>query len=430
MTAEPERVLVPVCSLECRRCAEAVARTPGGVPLVICGPPKWAGDARPNSREVGPDEASRTHSTEKEAGMNPGDRIESDVRAIALPRGRRVGQPGHDVAREYLRGRLEEIGLEPFWGDSFELPFERPHPLTGTRTEFTNLIGVVPGSKRDLPPVLVGAHYDSVIDAPCADDNATSVAVALAAAESFVAEPLERRVVIALFDSEEPPYFHEPGTMGSTRFYEDHCEGVSFACALIMDLISHDVELGFVQAGSLPQEAEDRIRKLLFVTGAESGPHLSPAVETAAARVGELNVVPTLNSYVGDMSDQRAFRLGGEPYLFLSCGQGRYYHHELDSLTTPGWINFEKTRRVHELVVELLREVDSRPDDGDGPESGATPGPKLPDPIDTTEFEIRRLEAAFGPLLPAILRQVGLTELRTREDIDRIAAALRGTLLR
>ena len=53
----------------------------------------------------------------------------------------------------------------------------------------------------------------------------------------------------------------------------------------------------------------------------------------------------------------------------------------------------------------------------------------MPDPVDTTAFELRRLEAAFGPILPMLLGQAGLTRLSTREDVDRIAAALRGTLL-
>ena len=276
--------------------------------------------------------------TPPDHGPEPGARIEADTRALALERGRRVGQPGHEVAREYLLGRLEEIGLEPFEGESFELPFRAREAGTGREITFTNLVGVVPGADRSLPPVLVGAHYDSVIDAPCVDDNATSVAVALAAAETFASEPLQRDVVIALFDSEEPPYYLSE-SMGSKRFYEDHCEETRFACALSMDLISHDVELGFVPAGSLPPKAEERIRPLLFITGAESDGHLPGAVESAAAAVDGLNVVPTLNAYVGDMSDHHAFRLGGEHYLFLSCGQGRYYHRPEDSLDAPGWIN-------------------------------------------------------------------------------------------
>jgi hypothetical protein len=203
---------------------------------------------------------------------------------------------------------------------------------------------------------------------------------------------------------------------------------VNFACVVILDLISHDVELGFAPAGSLPREAEDNIRQLLFITGAESGGHLPGAIESAAFSVDGLSVVPTLNAYVGDMSDHHAFRLDGQPYLFLSCGQGRYYHHPLDRLDTPGWINLEKTRRVRDLVIALLREVDGGIDSDGGDDAEATPAPDMPDPVDTTEFEIRHLQAAFGPLLPALLKQVGLGELRTREDIDRIAAALRGTL--
>ena len=42
------------------------------------------------------------------------------------------------------------------------------------------MVGVVKGRSRSpLAPVLVGAHYDSVIAAPCADDNAAAVAIAL-----------------------------------------------------------------------------------------------------------------------------------------------------------------------------------------------------------------------------------------------------------
>lgn len=347
--------------------------------------------------------------------MNPGDRIESDVRAIALPRGRRVGQPGHDIAREYLRGRLEEIGLKPFTGESFELPFERE----GTR--FTNLVGVAPGSNRNLPPVLVGAHYDSVINAPCADDNATSVAVALAAAETFAAEPLQRDVVIALFDSEEPPYFLSQ-SMGSIRFYEDHCTERKFACALIMDLISHDVELCEPKRTG----TADEIRQLLFVAGAESGSGLADAVDRAADRLRAdgLRVVATRNDYIralfgGDMSDYSIFRQNKKPYLFLSCGQGRHYHSMTDSLDQPDWINFDKTRRVHELVVNLLQEVDRL--EANRTRTGSAP-------VNTLDVEIRTIRQALGGLFMETLRRAGLQTLETRDDLNRLIASLLGDL--
>jgi hypothetical protein len=271
----------------------------------------------------------------------------------------------------------------------------------------------------------VGAHYDSVIDAPCADDNATAVAVVLAAAETFAAAPLQRDVVIAIFDSEEPPYFLTPA-MGSTRFYEDHCADMKFACALIMDLIGHDVEFGFGQAeASFPH-----LRDLIFVTGAESEPLRLPGVVERAnfSLRNELRVIPTLTSYIGDLSDYHAFRRGGEPYLFLSCGRGTYYHDELDSLKTPGWINLDKVHRVFQLVVELLREADADgPDEsGQSNESAGEPG-RDPDDTsapDTLEFEIRLLEQALGGFLPLLLGQLGLEAIRSRDDFNQLASVL------
>jgi hypothetical protein len=339
--------------------------------------------------------------------MGTDDRIETDTHALCLPEGRRVGRPGHDVARQYLLGRLRELGLSPFRHGELELPYTRPSPVNGEPTAFANLAGIIPGRDRDAPPLLIGAHYDSVIDAPCADDNATAVAVALAAAERLSGAGLARDVIIALFDAEEPPYFHTEA-MGSTRFYEDHCADLDFGCVLVMDLVGHDVELGISEV----ETALPHLRDLLFVLGAESHSGLPPVVERAAAAVSGLRVFPTLNSYIGDMSDHHAFRLGGQPFLFLSCAQGRYYHDPRD---TVEWVNFDKVRRVRDLVERLMREMDAAPLDG-----GAAPD----DPV---EFEVRMIENAVGPALPLILRFIGMERLETRADIDRIANALAGS---
>ncbi len=344
--------------------------------------------------------------------MKTGDHIQTDTRRLCLPQGRRVGQPGHEVARQYLLHRLREIGLSPFKEGTIELPYAHPHPETGVVTDFVNLSGVIAGRDRDAAPLLVGAHYDSVIDAPCADDNATAVAVTLAVAEALVHTEPRRDVVIAIFDAEEPPFFCSDA-MGSTRFWLDHCRGIEFGCVLIMDLIGHDVELG---VGGI-DEMLPHLRELLFVLGAESHAELPALVQRVAAEVDGLRVFPTLNSYIGDMSDHHAFREGGQPFLFLSCGQGRYYHDPGDTLDAQGWINFDKIHRVCELVVRLLREMDT----------AALPGGA--EPADTVSFEIQMIEKAIGPMLPILLQLGGQGQLETRADIDRLATALAGSLL-
>ena len=99
------------------------------------------------------------------------------MRSIALENGRRVGTKGHAIVEELLVERLEQIGCVPYSGKSFRLPYTQ-HGI-----DFTNIVGVVPGKDRSKQPLLIGAHYDSVIDAPCADDNAAAVAIALAVGE-------------------------------------------------------------------------------------------------------------------------------------------------------------------------------------------------------------------------------------------------------
>jgi len=333
--------------------------------------------------------------------MDAGANIVKDTEALALPEGRRVGQPGHDAVRKYLLGRMSEIGLLPFSGESFELSF------SGEGQKFCNLAGCLSGNNPGLDPVLIGAHYDSVIDAPCADDNATAVALVLAAAEHFKEHPLDRDLVVVLFDSEEPPYFRTP-LMGSTRFYEDYCGGISFACVLIMDLIGHDVEITHPAAKLMPT-----LRRLIFVLGSESDSALPDVVEWAGAEARGLKVFPTLNRYVGDMSDHHAFRLGGQPFLFLSCGQGEHYHLPSDNLD---WINFDKLRHVFALVVDLVRRIDST--EMTGAES---------DPV---EFEIRMVRKLIGSAFPVFLKMLGFRELASRQDLDALAAILGNELVR
>ena len=44
--------------------------------------------------------------------------------------------------------------------------------------------------------------------------------------------------------------------------------------------------------------------------------------------------------------------------------------------------------------------------------------------VDTTETEIRYLEAALGPVLPMVLSALGMSALKTREDLVGLAFGL------
>jgi hypothetical protein len=347
-------------------------------------------------------------------------RLQRDVLALALPDGRRVGTQGHAEARRFVVRRMNELGLQPYQGDSFELSYTRDSD------DFFNIIGVLPGENPSANPVLIGAHYDSVIDAPCADDNAAAVAIAFSAAKLLAGKRRERDVIIAIFDAEEPWHFQSP-SMGSVRFYEDYLAERGVHLALIMDLMGHDVVvpleylemspwlrwLGswFPKVGS-KDVAIPGVRDLFFMTGAESHPALASIVESLRVP-RRLRLIATLNEYVGDMSDHGVFRENGQPYLFLSCGRWRHYHMATD---TPEKLNYAKMERMMRYLVRLA-------------EAGgaAELSPSRGEPSDTTAFEIRLIQRACGLAFPWVMKGLGVKRLESREDIDGLARKLMST---
>ena len=345
----------------------------------------------PNA-EIDPQRAAFVAWVESFRAANEGSddvRFATDLERICLPKGRRVGAPGHAKVERYLEERLQGLGLAPYARSSFRLEYQQDGE------SFVNLVGVIPGTDRSLAPLLIGAHYDSVIDAPCADDNAAAVCIALDAALTLGPASLARDVVIALFDAEEPPFFHSEA-MGSTRFFRDEKDARGFHAALILDLVGHDV--------MLPMPGGEAVADVMFVTGAESHAGIAAAVDPRTAREG-LRVVATLNDYIGDMSDHHVFRENGVPYLFLSCGRWEHYHMPSDTVDR---LNPAKMGRIADWLVEVARDLAAVDLEG---------GP--PDGDFTLELECRSAAA--------VLAALGLPTPTTRDEMDAVAKALLDT---
>jgi hypothetical protein len=304
------------------------------------------------------------------------DRMREDVLALATPEGRMVGTPGHAAARRYLRRRINDLGLAPYFGNTFELAYGEGE------IRLTNVIARLPGAQPDLPPVLIAAHYDTCGPYPGADDNASAIAIALAAVGPLREARLERDVLFAFFDAEEPPHFLRP-TMGSTYFYTHQRRG-PIHCAIVLDLVGHDVPVPGLEDG-------------LFVLGMESDPGLDAVVRACEPALGP-RPIATLNRYVGDMSDHHVFRINQRPYLFLTCGQWEHFHLPSD---TPEKLNYEKIGRIRDYVIEVTRAV----------AVAALEGPF--EGYDSTETELYFIRKHGG----AIAEALGI-ELRGRSDID------------
>jgi len=317
----------------------------------------------------------------------------SDVVSLATPAGRLPGTSGHSAARHFLLRRFAALGLLPYRGlDGYEHRFR----TVQGGFDAANLVGVLPGGDRSRAPIVIGAHYDSVLAAPCADDNAAAVAIMLAVAQRLASSPLGRDLVIVSFDTEEPPFFLTPD-MGSTRFVHDVLRR-PVHLAVIMDLVGHSVS-----APGLDLDPD-----LVFVTGAESHPALPAVLQETG-----LPVVATRNDRVGDYSDHHAFRVAGIPYLFFSCAEWEHYHQPTDR---PERLDFAKMRRLVVDVEAVLRRADQ-----------AAIGVQIDH--DCTDFELDTMRRHLGePLLAAAAAMMGVQAVQSRADLDLLVPLLRASV--
>jgi len=310
--------------------------------------------------------------------------LRQDVEALCRHT-RPVGSHGHDEAQSWLVRRVEALGLAGYHGRHlwpYEAGEQGERVIGGFPVvdSFANVLARVPGRDSALEPILLGAHYDTCGHQPGADDNAAAIAIVLDVAAALQRAPLERDVILAFFDGEEPPHFLTE-RMGSIRFYEDQRrEQIHFA--VILDLCGHDVPI---------PGRED----LLFITGMESDPGLESLVQEGNGIAG-LRTVAVLNRYVQDLSDHHAFRLDGRPYLFLSCGRWEHYHMPTD---TPEKLNYEKMSLIADYVLHAATAADTR-----------ALGGQQHDPASTEAALIRE---HMGVFLDALDIQV-----QTRADID------------
>lgn len=120
--------------------------------------------------------------------------------------GRMAGSEDGAKARAYILKQWNEIGIEPFFTQGFEMPFSREG------LDMANLVGIITGNDPVLKDeyILLGAHFDHIgfkNGEICngADDNASG-STALIEIARMIKEnqsQLKRSVIIAAFDGEE-----------------------------------------------------------------------------------------------------------------------------------------------------------------------------------------------------------------------------------
>jgi len=91
--------------------------------------------------------------------------------------------------------------------DTFRAIFPSNFPSDSKEPVATNIEIEVPGNVYMDEIILVGAHYDSVIGSPGANDNATGTAGLLEIGNLLSGKKLKRTIRLVAFVNEEPPFF-------------------------------------------------------------------------------------------------------------------------------------------------------------------------------------------------------------------------------
>jgi hypothetical protein len=134
-----------------------------------------------------------------------------DVREIAK-QPHPLGSAENDRVREYLIGRLRELGANP----EVQTPTVARHSPSGPDTwaVVNNIMAKIPGTNPTGAMMMV-AHYDTVPSSPGAGDNAASVAAILETLRALKAGPAIRNDLVVLFTDGE-----ELGLLGAKGFVE------------------------------------------------------------------------------------------------------------------------------------------------------------------------------------------------------------------
>lgn len=128
----------------------------------------------------------------------------------------------------YIENRLVSIGYK----------VER-QPFDFRGEKYFNLIAEIKGENNTKRPLVIGAHYDTVVGTPGADDNASGVAVLLEIARLCAISRPDRDIIFLAFSLEEPPAFMT-SRMGSYVYAKGLKEtGVSIEGMVSLEMLGY-----------------------------------------------------------------------------------------------------------------------------------------------------------------------------------------------
>ena len=285
--------------------------------------------------------------------------LRKDIDSLCGPacNGRRTGTPGGKHAADYIARRMEELGLKPLKGTSYELPFTLSDGARGY-----NVAGIFPGQSDRY--VVVGAHFDHLgrLDGrlyPGADKNASGVGAMLSLGHMVrkmisLGKNYNKGLILVAFDGKE---MNLAGSEAFVKLLGDgSLRNPSTGNAIRLEDISLMINLDILGSTLSPAEG-GREDYLIVLSGDNTYLHNS----IKARNEGEHIDLEIIGSYYGSddftrlfykrVSDQKAFLDHRIPAVMFSSGITMNTNKPAD---TPETLDYAVLRRRILLIYYFL----------------------------------------------------------------------------
>ena len=273
--------------------------------------------------------------TEPIPEVSPDDaRVGIALRTVGYLANRIGPRPGHTKAyfeaAEYVEEQLDRYGWE-VTRQRFPTPAGTSWGVAVDGGPSVNLIATRGDVRPGEPWLAIGAHLDTVPQAPGAEDNASGIGSLLAIAEALEDARTRLPVVLIAFGSEEPRGEGD----------DDHHYGSRAYVAGLTDQQRQTLR-GMV--------AMDRVGagEVLPIKSVSEPSRMRAELAEAAERAGVESVLETNHS----SSDHESFVDAGLPGVRLGGTSFGGYHSEKD---TPDYINAAQLERTIRTVLAWLR---------------------------------------------------------------------------
>ena len=226
-----------------------------------------------------------------------------------------------------------------------------------------NLEVVLEPTDPKAPTLIVGAHYDSFLEAPGANDNGSGTAALLELARAFKPydRKLSRRLRLIFFVNEEPPYFKSNAMGGKVAADRLAATGESIEGMISLETMGYFDDRPGSQRYPFPLSIRypDTGNFIAFVGDLSSRTFLRDAIQRFRDHAQVPSVGGTAPSFVQgiDWSDHWAFSQKGIPAFMVTDTAPFRYPHYHRGTDRPDKLDYDRLALVVEGLNAMIVEM-------------------------------------------------------------------------